>query len=303
MHGSSRYVKAVTMAETYATCVEQPACRLYLSLTAGLCLLAMGADAGNAFAEAPPPQQPFYMIIDDQFMEWWVESEGNPTLPDDYVLPVNNALHDHRESPRLWEKHIDNITTQHLHFKATTHEKCLYRRTDPIANTPELLLRQVDDFSVSAVTKEACMRIIAAIGKFLKVPLNDLGIIRKFNGVNVLQTRWYTKISRQDYLLKILTAHEWLDLKASTRQPLPTRSDLTYQRQLELMDRPTNATQQQSIQEQAEFSYRAHCNWGTYIRTGDRTSGDINGNYKIITICIKSGLHTLSSGSYDFCIP
>lgn len=63
------------MAETYTTCVEQPVCRLYWSLTAGLCLLAMGADVGNAFAEAPPPQQPFYMIIDDQFMEWWIERQ------------------------------------------------------------------------------------------------------------------------------------------------------------------------------------------------------------------------------------
>jgi hypothetical protein len=74
------------------------------------------------------------------------------------VLPVNNALHGHPESPRLWEKYIDHITTNELKFKATTHEPCLYRRTDPTTNTPELLLvrQQVDDFSVSAITKDAC---------------------------------------------------------------------------------------------------------------------------------------------------
>jgi hypothetical protein len=49
----------------------------------------LGADAGNAFAEAPPPPgQPFYMAKDAQFMECWKESEKNPPLPDDYVLPV-----------------------------------------------------------------------------------------------------------------------------------------------------------------------------------------------------------------------
>ena len=56
---------AVTVADTYATCVEQPACCMYWSLTASHNLLAMGADAGNAFAEAPPPLQKFYTHIDD----------------------------------------------------------------------------------------------------------------------------------------------------------------------------------------------------------------------------------------------
>lgn len=62
-NGGPRYGRAVTMAETYATCVEQPACRMYWSLTASNNLLAMGADAGNAFAEAPPPLQKFYMKV------------------------------------------------------------------------------------------------------------------------------------------------------------------------------------------------------------------------------------------------
>ena len=216
----------------------------------------MGADAGNASERAPPPQQPFYMLTDDQFMEWWVlESQGDQPLPEDYVLSVNNALQGHLESPRLWEKYIDNIITQQLKFTATTHERCLYRHTDPKTNTPELLFRQVDDFSVSAISKEACMAIIAAIGKFLKVPLNNLGIMRKFNGVNIIQTRWYIKISCQDYLLKILMAHDWLDLKSS-RQPIPMRSNSTYQHQLELAEQPSNQTAQHTIQEQAGFSYR-----------------------------------------------
>ena len=54
-NGGKKYGKAVTVAETHATCVEQPACRVYWAITAQLCLIAMGADAGNAFAEAPPP--------------------------------------------------------------------------------------------------------------------------------------------------------------------------------------------------------------------------------------------------------
>ena len=56
-NGGKKYCNAVTVAETYATCVEQPACRrVCWAMTTQLCLIAMGADAGNAFAEAPPPR-------------------------------------------------------------------------------------------------------------------------------------------------------------------------------------------------------------------------------------------------------
>ena len=99
--GGKEYGKAVTVAETYATCVEQPACRVYWAMTAQLCLIAMGADAGNAFAEAPPATEPFFMRIDDQFREWWAECKGRPPIPPGYVLPVNHALQGHPEAPRL----------------------------------------------------------------------------------------------------------------------------------------------------------------------------------------------------------
>jgi hypothetical protein len=110
-----------------------------------------------------------------------------------------------------------------------------------------MILRQVDDFSVAAATKEKCTEIIKSIGAHLTVPLNDLGIIRKFNGVNILQTRHYVKISCEDYLLKILMNHQWQDLKGSN-MPVPMRSDSKYQRQLELAQRPTTPHEQPQIQ-------------------------------------------------------
>jgi hypothetical protein len=57
-----RYGKAITIAEIYAACVEQPAQCLYWALVASLNLTATGCDIGkNAFAEAPAPTQPFYI--------------------------------------------------------------------------------------------------------------------------------------------------------------------------------------------------------------------------------------------------
>ena len=254
-NGGKKYGKAVTVAETYATCVEQPACRLYWSITASECLVAMGADAGNAFAEAPPPEVPFYMRIDDQYREWWEEHCGRPPIPPGYVLIVNNALQGHPESPRLWETHIHGIIVDDLGFSPTTHEKCLYSKRDQASGNLQMILRQVDDFSVSADSQELCQTTIRQIGSRLKAPLNDLGIIRKFNGVNILQTRWYVKISCEDYILKILMQHNWQDLRASNL-PVPMRSKSNYQLELELAPRPATLQEQQNIMTQAGFSYR-----------------------------------------------
>ena len=112
----------------------------------------------------------------------------------------------------------------------------------------------MDDFSVSASEQSTCQEIIKLIGIHLTVPLNDLGIIHKFNGVNILQTRWFVKISCKDYILKILHHHQWQELKASNL-PLPMQSDSKYQRELELTTRLTDPQEQLHIQKQAGFSY------------------------------------------------
>lgn len=118
-----------------------------------------------------------------------------------------------------------------------------------------MILHQVDDFSVSATAQQDCQDIIRQIGTHFKVPLNDLGIIRRFNGVNIQQTKWYIKISCEEYLMKILMQHEWLQLKASNL-PVPMRSDSKYQRELETAERPMTPEDQHNIQKQAGFSFR-----------------------------------------------
>ena len=126
-NGGKRYGKAVTMAETYATCVAQPACRLYWAITASEGLISIGADAGNAFAEAPPPVEPFYMAIDDQFHEWSVECLGNAPNPSAMSFPSNMHYRDTQNphasgkltSTQSWstaynssQRHMKNVCTQ-----------------------------------------------------------------------------------------------------------------------------------------------------------------------------------------------
>jgi len=83
-----------------------------------------GADVSNAFAEAPPPKQGFYVYPDRAFHEWWVHRKNQPPLADGYVIPNLSAMQGHPESPRLWEKHADSIL-QGLGLKPTVHEPVL----------------------------------------------------------------------------------------------------------------------------------------------------------------------------------
>ena len=66
-NGGPRYGEAVTLAETYVACVEQPIHRLTWAISAAMNFYCKGYDVGNAFAEAPAPVDPFYMIPDAQF--------------------------------------------------------------------------------------------------------------------------------------------------------------------------------------------------------------------------------------------
>ena len=103
------------------------------------------------------------------------------------MIPILKALQGHPELPRLWDKHISKILIHELGFKATVHKPCLYyKRNDNDEIT--LILRQVDDFLVSNKDSKECNRIGAKIQERMINPLNSLGTVRKFNGVNISQT-------------------------------------------------------------------------------------------------------------------
>ena len=75
-NGGKQYRKAITLAHTYASCIEQPAAKMFYSLAALENMIILGADASNAFAEAPAPVAPLYMKINKHFRNWWTKHKG-----------------------------------------------------------------------------------------------------------------------------------------------------------------------------------------------------------------------------------
>ena len=93
-------------------------------------------------------------------------------------------------------------------------------------------LCQVYDFAVVSKDSSIAKVIIAKIGNKLQVPLNHLGVIAKFDGIDVLQTRGHIKISCQTYLDKVLDSHKWQESEPGLN-PIPMRNDSVYQSALE----------------------------------------------------------------------
>ena len=86
-NGSPKMGGTVTLGETYATSLDQTAARIFWAVSALKNMTVIGADASNAFAEAPPPIAPLFVTIDKTYREWW-KAKGRPPIPADCLLKV-----------------------------------------------------------------------------------------------------------------------------------------------------------------------------------------------------------------------
>lgn len=253
-NGGKRYGKVVTMADTYAACVDQPAHRLTWSLVAALNYVALGADVANAFAEADGPKEGFYMSTDEVFRNWWTEHLKQPPIPPGYVIPILKNLQGHPEGPRLWNKHVDNLLRNKLGFTPTTHEPCLYFRRNAQGQLI-LLLRQVDDFLIAGPTHADCEAVRTELQQHMTNKLNDLGTIKRFNGIDITQTAKYVKLSCKSYIEKIVKHHSWTKEKAHNI-PIPMHETPEHLRKLQDNKGPTDPKEKKEIEATHKFSYR-----------------------------------------------
>ena len=101
-NGSPRMQGTVTLGETYAASLDQTASKIFWALSADKGHIVIGADASNAFAEAPAPKAPLYMDLDHQFHSWWKSMGRPPPISHGHGVKVLKAIQGHPESPRLW---------------------------------------------------------------------------------------------------------------------------------------------------------------------------------------------------------
>jgi hypothetical protein len=182
-------------------------------------------------------------------------SKGRGEIPEGHVLKANRALQGHPESARLWAKLIDGILKEKLNLKATTHEPCLYSGSFDGVNI--LFLRQVDDFAIACSDEKVANAIIAKINSFMSVNIKYLGLLTRFNGVDVEQTQDYIKIYNNTYIKKILAGHKtWLQKMHCHNFPIPMRSENEFSKRLEQAIQPKTDKERYRLQRDMKFNYR-----------------------------------------------
>ena len=201
-------------AQTYASCVEQPCMRLFFALSAALGLVVTVADTTNAFQQSPPPSEKCYLAIDDAFRSWHRKRFGMDVHPDTHCVPVERAFQGHPEAGALWERMIVGILEgDELGFVSTTHERNLYRGT--IDGALVLVCRQVDDFAIATASPDTAEKLIAVINKHATTTSKGIGVKDaqgiglRYNGIDIHQTRNYTKLSCETYIDRLLQTHGW----------------------------------------------------------------------------------------------
>jgi dUTP pyrophosphatase len=240
---------------TFAKSLDQVGSRIFWATSALKNMIVRGADASNAFAEADAPKIPLYVRIDQQFRDWWKQRYPDKILPDDFVLPVKKALQGHPESPRAWATLINSILVTKMQFKPTKHEPCLYYGT--YEGHEILFLRQVDDFAVACTDGEICKKVIGEIDKYMKIKIKDLGLLSRYNGVDIDQTQDYIKLHANTYIEKILIGHPWFDpQKFHHHKPIPMKSETEYIHRIESSVPPITERDKIDLQHEMGFNYR-----------------------------------------------
>ena len=255
--GSPRSAPQLKLANTYSSCIEQPVMRMFFALCAHEGYIALKVDATNAYANSPPPDQPTFVYIDDQYADWYLARYGI-AISRDMVLPVQHALQGHPESGALWEKFVNTVIARHG-FKATTHERSIYQGT--YKGNPMLICRQVDDLAIGCADPDATRDLVATICTEDKIDLRDEGILDSFNGVDVDQTDRYVKITCTSYIDKLLAHYGWsaIGTRDTDSKPIePLASSTLQQMFAEYETAPLDGSPEHAaIEATAGFSYRS----------------------------------------------
>ena len=172
-----------------------------------------------------------------------------------YVLPVHKAIQGHPEAPHLWQTLIHSILTKDMELKPTTHEPCLY--SGVFQGKQLYFLRQVDDFAVACESESIAKQFVNAIDNKMALSIKYLGLLTRFNGVDIDQTQRTIKIHSATYIKKFLREHDWLNTSRPYHTfPIPIKSEAIYSRTLEQVKPPTIDKDKFALQRGMKFNYR-----------------------------------------------
>jgi hypothetical protein len=163
----------------------------------------------------------------------------------------------HPESPRLWEKHADEIL-QDIGLTPTIHEPCLY--SGIINGQRVLFMRQVDDFAIATPDATTSNILMDMIDDRLKIPIKRQRYLDMYNGINILQTRYYIKINLRTCIDKIFEPYFAIWIKNAYPSPAclsPLPLDHMWLKKFNAAVGDTDKTAQAQLAKSMQLNYRS----------------------------------------------
>jgi hypothetical protein len=118
----------------------------------------------------------------------------------------------------------------------------------------------VDDFELAAPNAEIANEFYDLVDDFLTMPIKRQGIVKLFNGIDVLQSRYYIKISAETYIEKLGAKYltEWgKDLLQVSARPLPIPTNETFLKTFNSEEGSEDEKVQMELKRKHKLSYRA----------------------------------------------
>jgi hypothetical protein len=271
--GSPRAGQAHILNETYINCVNQTSSCMFYRIAVAENLLIYRADVSNAFTEAPPLKQGFYIYPDCAFHEWWTKHLNRPPLNQGHVIPVLLAMQGHPESPRLWEKHANSILRD-LCLTTSVHKPCPYSGT--VDGKHVILKQQVDDFAIATPDESTANILLDLINNELSIPMKRQGYLDMYNGIDVLQMQDYIKITTTTYINKITKKYlsSWMQNFTTTEdRPTPLPLDRTWLKKFNAAIGNPDPTIQKKLAQAMQLTYCSGV--GELIRAMTTTHPDL----------------------------
>jgi hypothetical protein len=121
-------------------------------------------------------------------------------------------------------------------------------------------MRQVDDFAILAPSQWIVNHLLDLINDKLSIPMKRQGLVTLYNGLDILQTRDYIKVSCKTYINLISNIHldhGWMKSYLILDCPTPLTTTPQFMKALQTEEGNPDPVAQQTLEKKMGFSYRS----------------------------------------------
>jgi hypothetical protein len=121
-------------------------------------------------------------------------------------------------------------------------------------------MRQVHDFAIATSNESTANTLLDLIDDCLSIPLKRQGLLDMYNGIKILQTRYYIKIDCHSYINKFCEKYidTWLgNISITENKPTPFPSNPSWIKSFNSATGTTDIPTQQKLTKEMQINYRA----------------------------------------------